>query len=131
MDNVRPIRTEKDYDWAIAEVTKYFEEEPAPGTADAERFMLLTDLIEAYEEKHYPIKAPDPVSLIADYLERTGKKQNDLASIIGSKSRASEIMTRKRALNVGQIHAIAQAWKLPAEELVRPYHLEGEQSPTG
>ncbi|PSJ62462.1 helix-turn-helix domain-containing protein [Kumtagia ephedrae] len=126
MENIRPIRTEDDYDWAIAEVTRYFENEPAPGTPDADRFVLLTDIIEAYEDKHYPIKAPDPVSLIADYLERTGKKQAALAEIIGSKSRASEIMNRKRALNIAQVHAISAAWKLPADELVKPYHLDGE-----
>ena len=124
MENVRPIRTEDDYDWAIAEVTKYFENEPAVGTPDADRFVLLTDLIEAYEDRHYPIKTPDPVSLIADYLERTGKKQTALAEIIGSRSRASEIMSRRRALNVAQIHAISEAWNLPAAELVRPYHLD-------
>lgn len=123
MENVRSIRTEDDYDWAIAEVTKYFEHEPVAGTPDAERFMLLTDLIEAYEEKHYPIQAADPVALIADYIERTGKRQADLAAILGSRSRASEIMNRKRLLSVGQVHAIAQAWGLPAAELVRPYHL--------
>jgi HTH-type transcriptional regulator/antitoxin HigA len=126
MENVRPIRTENDHDWAVAEVTKYFENEPAVGTPDADRFVLLTDLIEAYEDKHYPIEAPDPISLIADYIERTGKKQAALAEIIGSRSRASEIMNRKRALNVAQVFAISRAWGLPANELVKPYHLDVE-----
>ncbi len=56
MENLRPIRSEDDYNRAVAEATRYFEREPLPGTPDAERFTLLTDLIEAYEEKHYPIK---------------------------------------------------------------------------
>ncbi|MDQ6435931.1 transcriptional regulator [Mesorhizobium sp. LHD-90] len=60
MENVRPIRTAADYDSAIAEVTKYFENEPVVGTPDADRFVLLLDLIEAYEDEHFPIKVPDP-----------------------------------------------------------------------
>lgn len=127
MDNIRPIRTEADYDWAIAEVTKYFESEPALGTPEADRFKVLLDLIEAYEDKHYPIEAPDPVALIANYLETSGKRQADLAQLIGSKSRASEIMRRKRRLSIEHVHAIVSAWPLPAEALVKPYHLAGDK----
>lgn len=126
MENVRPIRTEADYDWAIAEVTKYFENEPAVGSEDGNRFVLLTDLIEAYENKHYPIEAPDPVSLIKTYLETRGEKQAALAELFGSKSRASEILARKRRMTVDQIYALSSKWGLPADELVKPYHLAGE-----
>lgn len=126
MENVRPIRTEADYDWAIAEVTKYFENEPAVGSEDGNRFVLLTDLIEAYENKHYPIEAPDPVSLIKTYLETRGQKQAALAELFGSKSRASEILARKRRMTVDQIYALSSKWGLPADELVKPYHLAGE-----
>jgi HTH-type transcriptional regulator/antitoxin HigA len=126
MENIRPIRTEEDYDWAIAEVGAYFEEEPVPGTPDGDRFQVLLDLIAAYEDRHYPISAPDPVTLIDEYLRATGKKQAALAAIIGSKSRASEILHRKRRLSIEHVHAITEAWPLPAEALVRPYHLAGE-----
>lgn len=126
MDDIRAIRTEADYDWAIGEVTKYFETEPAEGTKAADRFKVLLDLIEVYENKHYPIEAPDPVALLADYLKSTGKKQAALAELIGSKSRASEIMRRKRRLSIEQVHSIVSAWKLPADALIKPYHLVGE-----
>lgn len=126
MENVRPIRTEADYDWAIAEVTRYFEKEPAVGSEDGNRFVLLTDLIEAYENKHYPIEAPDPVTLIKSYMEIRGEKQTALAELFGSKSRASEILARKRRMTVEQIHALSSKWGLPADELVKPYHLAGE-----
>ena len=56
MENIRPIKTEADYDWAIAEITKYFENEPEVGSADGDRFDVLATLIEAYEDKHYPIR---------------------------------------------------------------------------
>jgi HTH-type transcriptional regulator / antitoxin HigA len=126
MENVRPIRTEADYDWAIAEVTKYFENEPMVGSEDGNRFALLTDLIEAYENKHYPIEAPDPVSLIKAHLDTRGEKQAALAELFGSKSRASEILARKRRMTVDQIYALSSKWGLPADELVKPYHLAGE-----
>lgn len=131
MENVRPIRTEADYDWAIAEVTKYFENEPAVGSEDGNRFVLLTDLIEAYENKHYPIEAPDPVSLIKAHLDTRGQKQAALAELFGSKSRASEILARKRRMTVDQIHALSSKWGLPADELVKPYHLVAEEHTKG
>jgi HTH-type transcriptional regulator/antitoxin HigA len=126
MRNIRAIRTEADYDWALAEVAKYFDNEPAIGSADGERFQVLLDLIETYENKHYPIESPDPISLIAEYLQSSGKRQADLAALVGSKSRASEIMHRKRALSVQQVHLISMAWRLPADVLVRPYHLKND-----
>lgn len=131
MDNIRPIRTEADYDWAIAEVTKYFDNEPVPGSEEGDRFSLLTDLIEAYENKHYPIEAPDPVALIKSYLDARGQKQAALAELLGSKSRASEILSRKRRMTVEQIHALSSKWGLPADELVKPYHLAGEKRAAG
>lgn len=131
MENVRPIRTEADYVWAIAEVTKYFENEPMVGSEDGNRFALLTDLIEAYENKHYPIEAPDPVSLIKAHLETRGEKQAALAGLFGSKSRASEILARKRRMTVDQIHALSSKWGLPADELVKPYHLVAEEYTKG
>jgi HTH-type transcriptional regulator/antitoxin HigA len=53
--DIRPIRTEADYDWALAQVELYFNDQPVPGTPDADRFDVLSDLIEAYEAKHHPI----------------------------------------------------------------------------
>lgn len=123
MDNIRPIRNDEDLEWAIAEVARYFEHEPEPGSADAERFDVLSTLIEAYEDKHYPIEAPDPVSAIVSHMEMRGLKQRDLAAVLGSASRASEIVNRKRMLNVDMIQRLNAQWKIPAETLVQPYHL--------
>ncbi len=58
--DIRPIRTPQDYDWALAEIARYFEREPEVGTPDADRFNVLAELINAYENKNYPIEAPDP-----------------------------------------------------------------------
>lgn len=64
MENIRAIRTDDDLAWAIAEVARYFDSQPALGTAEADRFDILSTLIEAYEDKNYAIEAPEPVELI-------------------------------------------------------------------
>ncbi|MGE3146810.1 MAG: type II toxin-antitoxin system HigA family antitoxin [Pseudorhodoplanes sp.] len=123
MDNIRPIKTEDDYNWAIAEITHYFESQPQPGSAEGDRFDVLATLIEAYEEKNHPIVAPDPVAAIEGYMEMAGLKQSDLANILGFRSRASEVLLRKRKLTMDMVAKITQAWSIPAEVLVQPYRL--------
>jgi len=122
--DVRPIKTEADYDWALAEIARYFEHEPAAGTPDAQRFDVLADLIEAYEARVWPIEPADPVSVILDFMERKSLKQADLARLIGSRSRASEILHRKRRLTMEQAWRLHQEWRIPAEALLRPVEAE-------
>lgn len=124
MKNIRAIRNEADYDWALAEIEQYFLKEPAPGTPAAERFDVLAALIEAYEAKHWPIEPADPIDAIRYRMEVGGLKQADLAELLGSASRASEILNRKRALTTEMVHKISSQWRIPAESLVRPYHLQ-------
>ncbi|MFV3127800.1 helix-turn-helix domain-containing protein [Niveispirillum sp. KHB5.9] len=125
MMNVRPILTEQDYDWALKEIESYFEHEPEPGTPDADRFLVLADLIGAYEAKHWAVEAPDPIDTVVAVMETAGYKQTDLAKLLGSRSRASEVLNRKRALTTDMIWRLHQEWKIPADMLVRPYHLVG------
>ena len=126
MENIRPIRTEADYDWALAEIAKYFENQPDPGSPDGERFEVLAELIEAYEAKHWPIDAPDPVEAIAYALEARNLQRSDLADILGSRSRASEIMNRKRRLTLDMIQRLHEGLSIPSDVLIQPYHLAGE-----
>ena len=124
MKNIRAIRTEADYDWALAEIEQYFLKEPEPGTTAAERFDVLAALIEAYEAKHWPIEPADPIEAIRYRMEVSGLKQTDLAELLGSASRASEILNRKRPLTTEMVYRISRKWNIPADSLVRPYHLE-------
>jgi HTH-type transcriptional regulator/antitoxin HigA len=124
MKNIRAIRTEADYDWALAEIERYFLKEPEPGTPAAERFDVLAALIDAYEAKHWPIEPADPIDAIRYKMEVAGLKQADLAELLGSASRASEILNRRRALTTEMVFKISSQWRIPAESLVRPYHLE-------
>ncbi len=123
MDNIRAIRNDDDLAWAIAEVSQYFDNPPNPLSADGARFDVLSDLIEAYEDKHYPIEAPEPVELIKAHMELTGRSQADLATLFGSRSRASEVLNKKRALTVDMIYRLHKEWGIPSDCLVEPYHL--------
>lgn len=83
---------------------------------------MLAALIEAYEAKHWPIDPPDPVEAIRFRMDLSGWRQVDLALLLGSRSRASEIMRRKRPLTMEQAWKLHREWNIPAEVLLRPYH---------
>lgn len=117
--DIRPIRNERDYSWALAEIEKYFDREPAAGTPAAARFDILAALIEGYEAKHWPIEAPDAVSAIKFRMQQRGWTQQDLAKLLGSKSRASEILARKRGLTLAQAYKLNRDWQIPAEALLQ------------
>ncbi|MBC7635130.1 MAG: XRE family transcriptional regulator [Acetobacteraceae bacterium] len=123
MLDIRPLRSEADYDAALVAVEDYFEHEPALGSPEADRFDLLALVIADYEAKHWAIDPPEAPDLLRAHMERTGLKQADLAVVLGSKARASEVLNRRRHLTPGQAWKIHVNWKLPAEALIRPYAL--------
>lgn len=116
--DVRPIKTEADYQWALAEVEHYFEHQPEPGTPDGDRFEVLADLVEAYENRHWPIAPTTPVETLKVYMEMRNFQQADLATVLGSKSRASEILSGERRLSLEMIRRISAAWHIPADALI-------------
>lgn len=127
MMDIRPIRNDDDLAWALAEVEHYFDNEPAPGTPEADRFDLLSTLIEAYEDTYHPIPDLDPVEAIRAYMELKGLSQSNLSELVGH-NRSSEILNRKRRLSVAQIAKLQESWGIPATVLVKPYHLEAENT---
>lgn len=131
MDNIRPLRTEADYDWALQEIETYFDHQPEPGTSEADRFDVLADLIEAYEVRYWPIEPADPVDAILFKMETAGLTQADLGRVLGSRARASEVLKRKRPLTLTMIHRLHEEWRIPADALIRPYHLERDRGEAG
>lgn len=121
--DIRPIKSDGDLQWALGEVASYFDNPPPQGSAAADRFDVLSDLIEAYENRHFPAVELEPVDFLHAFMEMTGRSQTDLGEILGSRSRASEILHRKRALTVDMIFKLNEAWGVPAECLVKPYRL--------
>jgi HTH-type transcriptional regulator / antitoxin HigA len=122
MMDVRPIRNEQDYDWAVREVTRYFEAEPVPGTADGDRFEVLSTLIKEYEDKHFATRHGDPVDVLHFAIESMGKSQAQLANLIG-RNRASEILNRVRPLTLEMIRTISKEWNIPIDALTAQYEL--------
>jgi HTH-type transcriptional regulator/antitoxin HigA len=120
---IRPIRTEADYDAAIAEIDRLWDAEP--GTDDGDKLDILATLVEKYENAHWPIDTSrvDPIDMLNYLIDEGGRTQAELAELLGSRSRASEILNKKRALTVEMIFKVSEAWKVPADLLIRPYRL--------
>ena len=116
--NIHPIRTGKDYKAALHELSAYFDNEPTPGTEDGDRFEILATLVEAYEAKHFPIEAPDPIEAIRFRMEQGGLTVKDLVPSIGQPNRAYEVLSRKRGLTLEMNRPLHRNLGIPAESLI-------------
>lgn len=124
--NIRPIKCEDDYNAALARIDRLMG--VASGSPESDELEILVTLVEAYEAVHWPIEAPDPVSAIKHVMEARNFQQKDLAAVIGSQPRASEVLSRRRALTLPMIRALSAEWDLPADLLVREYDLVTAQT---
>jgi HTH-type transcriptional regulator / antitoxin HigA len=120
--DIRPIRTDKDHRAALVEIDKHWG--ATEETEEGDKLDVLLALVEVYEAKRWPMgmtKRFDPIDVLHYAIEELGHTQAELADILGSRSRASEVLSRRRALTVEMIHKIGETWKIPADLLVRPY----------
>ncbi len=124
---IRPLRSEADYEAALDEIEAYFDKEPKPGSEAADRFDLLALVIEDYERTHWPIDSPDPVDAIRFGMESGGYSQADLGRLLGSRQRASDILSRKRPLTMRMAWTLHREWGIPAEALIQPSRLAGRE----
>ena len=118
--NIRPIRTKKDYKVALRDLSAYFDNEPEPGTEEGDRFEILATLVEAYETRHFPIEAPDPIEAIRFRMEQGGLTVKDLVPSIGRPNRVYEVLNGKRSLTVDMIRNLHRNFGIPAESLIGP-----------
>ena len=116
--NIHPIRTKADYQRALREVSAYFDNEPEPGSEDGDRFEILATLVEAYESKHFPIEAPDPIEAIRFRMEQGGLTVKDLVPSIGQPNRVYEVLNRKRGLTLEMIRNLHRNLGIPAASLI-------------
>ena len=119
--DIKPIKTEADYQTALKEIEKLFGVEP--GSSEGDRLEVLMTLVEVYEDKHYSIPLPDPIEAINYFMESRGLTRADLESYIGSRARVSEILNRKRPLTLSMIQRLYTGLGIPAEILVKPYKI--------
>jgi len=120
--NIAPIRTETDYRAALKRMEMIFD---APiNTPDSDEADILGLLIDEYEKKHYPIDTPDPIEVIKIRMEEMQLKQKDLVSVIGSSSRVSDILKRKRKLTLEMIRKLNRQLNISPAILINDYELE-------
>ena len=117
--NIRPIHTHADYKAALKDVSALIDRDPAPGTPQGDRLDVLTTLIQAYEARHFPIDAPDPVEAIKFRMEQQGLSVKDLEPIIGQRNRVYEVLNRKRPLTLAMIWRLHTGLGISAETLIR------------
>jgi HTH-type transcriptional regulator/antitoxin HigA len=116
---IKPLKTKKDYQQAMKRLEYIFDAKP--GSPEGDELEILGILIEKYEAKHYPIDFPDPIEAIKFRMEQLGFNQNDLAKIIGFKSRVSEILNRKRKLSLEMIRKINHRLNISTDVLIKEY----------
>jgi HTH-type transcriptional regulator/antitoxin HigA len=117
--DIRPIKNEIDYNAALQRLEVIFDAPKASASGDEAE--ILGMLIENYEDTHFPIDLPDPIEAIKFRMEQMGYSQSDLAEIIGLKSRASEILNRKRKLSLEMIRQLHKTLHIPTDVLIQAY----------
>jgi HTH-type transcriptional regulator/antitoxin HigA len=117
-DEVKPIRSEADYQAALIELGRLWGGKV--GTLDGDRLDVLATLIDAYESEHEPMDPPDPIEAIKFRMEQQGLTRRDLEPIIGSRARVAEVLNRKRDLSIAMIRRLHERLGISAEVLIRP-----------
>ena len=115
----RLIKNEADYDKALSRIEQLMDAKP--GTAEMDELELLTALVEMYEERHFPIDPPDPIDAIKFRMEQMGFGQKDMVPFIGTKSKVSEVLNKKRPLTLSMMRGLHKGLGIPAEVLLRYY----------
>ena len=117
-NEMKPIRTESDYEAALEEVAALWG--AASGTPKGDRLDVLATLIDAYETKHHPMDPPDPVEAIKFRMEQQGMTRKDLEGIIGTRTRIAEVLNGKRSLSIAMIRRLHDQLGISAEILIQP-----------
>ncbi len=114
---IEPIKSERDYQHALKEIDRLFGAKP--NTPQGDRLDVLVTLVEAWEERHYPIDPPEPVEAILFAMEQRGLSRRDLEALIGSRARVAEVLNHKRPLTLLMIRRLHAGLGIPAEVLIR------------
>lgn len=119
--NIRPIKTEDDYQAALERIEVLFTAKP--DTPEGDELEVLITLVSAYEDEHYMIAAPDPVEAIKHIMEAQGLEMHDMIPFLGSRSKVSEVINKKRGLSLNMIRKLSHGLHIPADLLVKEYEL--------
>ena len=119
--HIKPIRTDMDHQNALNRIDALFDAEP--DTPEGDELEVLIELVNAYEEAHFPIAAPDPIEAIKFRMEQQGMTDADLVPYLGQRSRVSEILNRKRRLSLQMIRKLHTGLNIPIESLIAEYRI--------
>jgi HTH-type transcriptional regulator/antitoxin HigA len=122
--DIRPIRSDGDHRRALAEIERLWG--ARAGTPAGDKLDVLVTLVETYEERRWPLKSRrrfDPVDVLHYAIDELGHTQSELADILGSRSRASEVLARRRPLTLDMIQRINASWRIPSDLLIQPYRI--------
>jgi HTH-type transcriptional regulator/antitoxin HigA len=117
--DIKPIKTDKDYNQALKRLETIFDAKK--GSPEGDELEVLGILVDQYENQHFPIGLPDPIEAIKFRMEQMGYNQTDLANIVGLKSRASEILNKKRKLSLEMIRQLHDRLNIPTDVLIQTY----------
>lgn len=117
--NIKPIKTEQDYQMALQRLEEIFDAKT--NSKEGDELEILSILIEKYESKNFPIDMPDPIEAIKFRMDQLGMKQKDLAEAVGFNSRVSEILSKKRKLTIEMVRNLSEKLRIPTEVLIQKY----------
>ena len=122
MKSLKPIRTEADYEAALADIERLWG--TRSGTPEGNRLDILATLVDAYENEHYPMGPPDPIEAIKFRMEQQGLTRKDLERILGSRTKVAEVLNRCRSLSINMIRCLHKELGISAEVLLRPTRIK-------
>ncbi|MBA4300587.1 HTH-type transcriptional regulator / antitoxin HigA [Algoriphagus alkaliphilus] len=117
----RPIKNNRQYEDALERAYELMQLELPEGSIDSDELEVLSILIKEYELEHFPIPSPHPLEAIRFRMEQLNLSESDLSTILGARSRKSEILSGKRKLSLGMIRKLYEKLKIPAEVLIKEY----------
>lgn len=117
--NIKPIRTQDDYQATLREISALMALDPDVNTPEGDRLDVLVTLVQAFEQRNFPMDLPDPVEAIKFRMEQQGLKPKDLEPMIGQRNRVYEILNRKRPLTMAMVWRLHTGLGIPAESLIR------------
>ncbi len=119
--DIKPIKSKKDHTLALKRIEQLMGAKK--NSSEGDELDILVTLVEAFESKHYTISAPDPIAAIKHRMEALGMERKDLEAFLGSKSRVSEVLNRKRKLTMDMVRSLHINMSLPAETLIQDYKI--------
>jgi len=118
---IKPVKTYKEYKSALQKISQLMQKYLKPGSKLSDELEVLSILVEAYEKENYPIPPPHPIEAIKFRMEQMGVDEKVLTSILGGRSRKSEILSGRRKLSLTMIRELHNKLKIPAETLIAVY----------